>query len=269
MHARPQRPAHKTLMPSNETVDSNLEQETGKWTFDEDVAEEFDHHVRRSIPHYDEIQSRVVKLADWFLQMEGEERVYDLGCATGTTIEKLVSEYGARGPPEFVGFDLQPPMLAKARERCSAHQNVSFQQADITDQTFSNASLVISLFTMSFLPEGDRQALVEQIYEDLDRGGAFIFTEKTRAKSPLFQDIWNQEYWDYKAEQGLTEEEITERRPYHYGMNVLDGVLRGQLRPLTVERYEAMLSSAGFDVENDVDIFIKWFPWTGFIARKS
>jgi tRNA (cmo5U34)-methyltransferase len=150
-------------------------------------------------------------------------------------------------------------MLQKARERVGEHDNVTLVAADIADQTFPNATLVTSLFTLSFLREERRRALFERVYDDLDYGGAFVFVEKTRAASPFFQDIWNEEYWDFKAEKGLTEEEIIGKAK----------TLRGQLRALSLDEYEAMLADAGFDAERSVDIFVKWYPWTGFVARKT
>ena len=246
-------------MSEKTTVDTDLEQKEGDWKFDEEVAEEFDNHVRKSIPQYDEIQTRVVKISDWFVQSEGEEFIYDIGCATGTTIQRMVEKHGATSPPEFLGIDLQAPMLEKARERCGEYDNVNFIQGDASNQiSFTGATLVISLFSLSFIRESKRQKLITQIYDDLERGGAFIFVEKTRASSPQFQDIWNEEYWDFKSEQGLTDEAILGKAK----------TLRGQLRPLTVDEYEDMLSDSGFDVNDNVDIFYKWFPWTGFIARK-
>jgi len=248
-----------TTMQEKTTVDGSLEQSEGGWTFDEQVAEEFDAHVRKSIPLYEQVQSQVVDLADWFLQSEGEEKVYDLGCATGTTIEQLVNRYGTEGPPSFVGIDIQAPMLDRARERIGDCSNVDFLQADVSSHmSFPGASMVISLFTMSFVREEDRRELVQQIYDDLEYGGAFVFAEKTRARSSQFQDIWNEEYWDFKASQGLSEEEIIGKAK----------TLRGQLRPLTVAEYEDILTDAGFDVDRDVDVFFKWFPWTGMVARK-
>lgn len=246
--------SHKT------TVDTGLEQETGGWTFDQSVADQFDDHVRRSIPLYDEVQSQVINLTDWFLKCEGSEHVYDLGCATGTTIELLVERYGEMTPPKFVGIDVQAPMLAKAQERVGDYSNVSLVQADIsTHMSFPNATIVISLFTMSFIREEYRRKLLAKIYEDLEYGGALVFVEKTRASAPLFQDIWTEEYWDYKLEQDLSEEAVLGKAR----------TLRGQLRPLTVPEYEGLLAEAGFDVENNVDIFFKWYPWTGFVARKT
>jgi len=247
-------------MEEKTTVDTDMEQTKGNWEFDEEVAGQFDEHVRKSIPQYDEIQDRVVKLSDWFLKGEGNETVYDLGCATGTTIDKLVSRHGETSPPEFVGIDIQAPMLEKARERTAAYENVNFIQADISNHlAFPGATLVLSLFTLGFVREQRRQAAFEQIYDDLEFGGGFIFVEKTHASSTFFEKMWIEEYWDFKSEQNLSDSAILGKAK----------TLRGQLRPLTISEYEELLSEAGFDVKNNVDIFFKWFPWTGFIARKT
>lgn len=247
-------------MEKKTTVDADLEQAEGAWKFDQEVADKFDDHVRKSIPLYDEVQTRVVKLSDWFIKSEGEEHVYDLGCATGTTIQQLIEQHGSSPPPKFVGIDLQAPMLEKARQRVGDEEAVNLIQADIsTHMSFPNATLVTSLFTLSFIREDNRKTLIKQIYDDLEYGGALIFCEKTRAQSPFFQDIWTEEYWDYKAEQGLEDDEILGKAK----------TLRGQLRPITLTEYETLLSDAGFDVENNVDVFFKWFPWMGIIARKD
>jgi tRNA (cmo5U34)-methyltransferase len=246
-------------MENKTTVDADLEQQEGEWRFDEEVAEQFDDHVRKSIPLYEEVQTRVVKLSDWFIQSENNEYIYDLGCATGTTIENLVEMHGAEAPPEFMGIDLQEPMLRKARERCKEYNNVNFIQGDISNHlSFTDAMLIISLFTMSFIREKNRQQVFNQIYNDLESGGGFIFVEKTYASSSYLQNIWNEEYWDFKSEKGLSDEQILGKAK----------TLRGQLRPLTINEYENMLDKAGFDIDQNVDIFFKWFPWTGFIARK-
>jgi tRNA (cmo5U34)-methyltransferase len=150
-------------------------------------------------------------------------------------------------------------MLEKARERCAEYDNVNFIQSDVSRQvSFTGATLVLSLFTLSFVREEARQRVISQVYDDLERGGAFVFVEKTHAASPTFQNIWTEEYWEFKSEQGLTDSEILGKAR----------TLRGQLRPVTVDEYEAFLADAGFDVATDVDVFYKWFPWTGFIARK-
>jgi tRNA (cmo5U34)-methyltransferase len=238
-------------------VDVNLDQREAGWEFDDAVADEFDSHVRKSIPNYDTIQNQVVKLTDWFSKASRSDTFYDLGCATGETIERLVQHH--RGTEtEFVGIDIEEAMLSKARERLNVHDSVRLVNQDLTDPpAFENATVITSLFTMSFIPEGERRELIERIHHDLETGGAFIFVEKTRAQSGHFQDIWNEHYWDFKQSRGLDPEQILGKAD----------TLRGQLRPLTTDEYRSMLTDAGFETTK-VGQFYKWLPWTGVLAKK-
>lgn len=245
-------------MRERTTVDAEIEQDESGWEFDESVAENFDSHVRKSIPNYSTIQTQAVKLTDWFVKSDDAGVVYDLGCATGTTIDSLVTHH--RGADtEFVGIDVEQAMLDKAREKVGVHDHVTLKNQDLReDPRLPDASVVISLFTLSFIPEGDRAELLSQIYDQLKRGGALIFAEKTRADSALFQDIWNEHYWDFKSSRGLDDDQILGKAR----------TLRGQLRPLSVDEYRAMLRDAGFADEN-VDIWYKFYPWLGVVARKA
>ena len=62
----------------------------GGWEFNEEVAEHFDEHVRRSVPLYDEAQQMVVDLSEWFVR--DDSTVYDIGSATGETIARLMQD---------------------------------------------------------------------------------------------------------------------------------------------------------------------------------
>lgn len=246
-------------MRDRTTVDADLEQKEGEWEFDEAVADEFDSHVRKSIPLYDHVQKMVIDLSDWFVRSGNDEIVYDLGCATGQTIENLVSYYGEKAPPNFIGVDVEEEMLKKARQNVGDYENVNLLKADITrNLSFSDATLVCGLFTLGFLREGDREEVLTQIYDDLKQGGGLIFVEKTRATSSFYEDIWMEHYWDFKRRQGLSEEAIIGKAR----------TLRGQLRPISINEYMEMLERAGFDTDQNVDIFFKWYPWTGIVARK-
>jgi hypothetical protein len=50
---------------------------------------------------------------------------------------------------------------------------------DIRDYYFENCSYVTSLFTLQFMPIKDRKTVVQNIYNGLNPGGAFVFAEKT------------------------------------------------------------------------------------------
>ena len=61
----------------------------------------------------------------------------------------------------------------------------------------------------------------------------------------MFEDIWNDLYWDYKQERGLNEQQVIKKSQS----------LRGVLMPLTLTENLQLLSDTGFQC---MDTFIKW-----------
>jgi len=243
-------------MKSETNVGDEIEQTEAGWEFDDDVAQEFDRHVNQSIPNYRKIQDQVVKLVDWFTSDSTEETIYDLGCATATTI-KLLIENGVRSENrEYVGIDEARPMLEQAYEKIDMYDNVRLLEEDITERRrFPNATVVLSLFTLSFLPETERATLLKRVYNDLDKGGALIFVEKTYPEYARSQSMFREHYWDYK-QQHFDPEEIVGKA----------STLRGQLRPLSRGEYRTMLEDAGFD---EIEPWYQYYMWWGVIARKQ
>ena len=83
------------------------------FTFDSKTAGVFDDMVQRSVPFYEEIQRMTCELAGDFA-VNGT-RLYDIGCATGTTLQTLDPILDPS--IEFVGVDNSEDMLAKARDK--------------------------------------------------------------------------------------------------------------------------------------------------------
>ena len=54
--------------------------------------------------------------------------------------------------------------------------------------------LTISLFTMQFIKQSYRQAMIKKIYKYLNWGGAFFFAEKVRSYDARTQDMMNEIY---------------------------------------------------------------------------
>ena len=243
-------------MKSETNVGDEIEQKEGGWEFDDSVAKQFDKHVSQSIPSYRNVQDHVTKIADWFLADGERETVYDLGCATGTTIQRLIETRDRSDPIRYVGIDEARPMLKQAEEKVGIYDTVRLVEEDLTvDPQFPNASLVISLFTLSFLKEGDRQAVLDAAYRDLDSGGALIFVEKTYPEHARFQALYREHYFDYKQQHFEAAEVVDKAKS-----------LRGQLRPLSRDEYRSMLESAGFD---EIEPFYQKYMWWGVIARKQ
>jgi tRNA (cmo5U34)-methyltransferase len=120
---------------------------------------------------------------------------------------------------------------------------------------FEKSDLIISYYTMQFIPPRDRQNLFDRIYEALNWGGAFIMFEKVRAPDARFQDIAVQLYNEFKLRQGFDEKEIVGKTRS----------LKGVLEPFSTEGNMGLLRRAGFQ---DVMTISKYICFEGYLAIK-
>lgn len=235
------------------SVDNTITAIPGEWTFSGEVAEHFDEHVRKSTPFYDQIQSMVVDISEWFVR-DGST-IFDLGSSTGETIRLFEERHRGKRGIQLVGIDNSLPMIEKAREKCR-FENVNFLYQQIAGTgEFSNADFITSIFTLQFLDLASRRRVLERIHRDLNEGGAFVLVEKVRGETSLFEDIWIELYWDMKHRSGLNSEQVLQKARS----------LRGVLMPLTVSENVRLLREVGFQ---NVDVFMKWYNWTGILAVK-
>jgi tRNA (cmo5U34)-methyltransferase len=147
-------------------------------------------------------------------------------------------------------------MFKKSQETFEGITNVTITNEDVTqDYKFKNASLITSILTVQFIQEKDRQLLINNIYEGLNKGSAFIMVEKVVGSNARFNEIWTELYHELKLKNGLSEEHVFSK----------SRAIRGVMKPYTVNENIHMLEEAGF---KDTDIFFKWNNFVGFIAVK-
>ncbi len=222
----------------------------GSWTFGGAVPDAFDSHVARSIPAYDESHVLIADLADQLVPQGG--RCYDLGCSTGT-LTRLLAERLADRRVEVIGVDREPGMILKATERCAQQPSVRFETASLEDLALEPADLIVCYYTLQFVSLRARSGLVRRIRRALDPGGALILFEKVLAPTARMQEMAVGAYWDWKRQQGFSDEEITSKARS----------LRGVLQPLSPEENEAMLRGAGF---SEVMQVFRWVLFEGLVA---
>lgn len=226
------------------------------FTFDERTAEVFDDMVSRSVPLYPELQKMLVQLGSRFAQ--GGSKIYDLGCATGTTLLGL-----AKRVPEsvnLIGVDLSKPMLeetAKKLRKYGLSERCELRQGDVNDQQdLKDASVVIMAWTLQFVRPMRRDALIRNIHLNLRPNGALILTEKVLGPDAALNRLYIDLYLDYKREQGYSELEIAKKRE----------ALENVLIPYRVDENVELLQRNGFRL---VDVFFRWFNWSGILAVKG
>jgi len=233
-------------------VDTGINVDNAGWTF-ENIAENFDDHVQKSVPLYDQGQDIVCKLSDFFLPPEAT--VTELGTSTGVLAEKFLKYTSNRMDITYKGIDVIEGMLDRARDRCVNDARVEFFLEDVTQGPIPKSSMIISYYTMQFIHPNVRQEVFNKVYKSLDWGGAFVLFEKVRAPDARFQDIASQLYIEFKIDQGFDHQEILGKQRS----------LKGVLEPFSTQGNLDMLKRSGFV---DMMTIMKSICFEGFLAIK-
>ena len=225
--------------------------------FDKTVVDVFDDMVARSVPLYRETQTSALNLAKNFVAPK--TNVYDIGSSTGTLLihfADLVNDQTV----EFVGYDCSKPMIDKAIEKLDASNatdQLKFRLGNIEeDLSLNNASVIFMTYTLQFIRPLRRQIVINKLFEALNPGGALIMIEKVLGNNSLFNRLYIDLYYDYKAQVGYSDKEIVQKRE----------ALENILIPYRMDENVTMLSEAGFE---SIDTFFKWYNWAGIIAVKQ
>lgn len=222
----------------------------GNWTFKGEIAKDFDKHVRASVPLYDTIQNLILGISYFFIRENS--KVVDLGHSTGETILNL--KRNINKPFKIIGIDSSQKMIIEAKNKLSGINDVELINADIIDLKLPKADLVISNLTMQFISIKNRKKVINNIYNSLNEGGAFIMVEKVILPRGDYQNIYTQLYSDFKERQGFNDKEIRDK----------DKSLRSVLVPLESNENKKILNSAGFKVEE----FFRYLNFVGYLAIK-
>ena len=88
--------------------------DNASWTFDKDVWKNFDKHINNSIPLYLLCHKLGLEISDFFL--EKNSKVIDLGCSTGTFINKLDTRH-KNNKLKIHGYDAIKKMVKSAKKK--------------------------------------------------------------------------------------------------------------------------------------------------------
>ena len=231
----------------------NLKAANSSWTFDKNVWKNFDDHINKSIPLYLLCHKTGLEISDFFL--EKKSNVIDIGCSTGTFINKLNKRHENKNL-NIKGYDSVKNMIHVAKKNNKNKKNIKFINKDIVKNNLpNNVDLITSFFTLSFIKPSHRQKVFNKIFESLSWGGAFIFFDKVRAPDARFQDIMTQIYTNYKLDRNFSPDEILNK----------SSSLKGVLEPFSTNENFLLLKRAGF---KDYMTIFKFVTFEGFLAIK-
>lgn len=244
-----------TPAPSNRDQVFADKRPPGDFKFTPQVAQVFDDMVSRSVPFYGEMQRMTAEIAGQFAR-EGT-KLYDLGCATGTTFAILdpVLPHGVG----FVGIDNSQSMLDQAHaklEEMKSRRSVELVCADLHDRLgIENASVVVMTLTLQFVRPLHRERILKQIYDGMAPKGALIVFEKLVLSDSMLNRMYIEFYYEMKRRNGYSDVEIAKKRE----------ALENVLVPYRMEENVALMREAGFP---HVEEFFRWYNFCGLIAVK-
>lgn len=217
--------------------------------------EGFDNHIEHSIRHYDTLINDVINLSRYFV--EDGQNVVDIGCSTGKMLDRMMDQNKDIAPDtHYVGIENANGFRDSMVDRMETNKKLDLRFEDIMDSDISNCCLITSIFTLQFISRQNRSRILKKIYNALNFGGAFIFSEKTMSEDPRIQDMLTFTYYDYK-------------RQFFDSKDILDKEysLRNMLKPNTWNELKSSLMVAGFDSKK-IQVFWQNHLFVGAVVLK-
>ena len=93
----------------------NIKSKNASWSFGGDTYKNFDSHIKKSVPLYEETHSLYLNFSDFFLQ--DNSRIIDIGSSTGTFLMNLFKKHQkTRKGLKFEGYDSIKKMIDYSRK---------------------------------------------------------------------------------------------------------------------------------------------------------
>lgn len=231
-----------------------------KFDFKNGVAEGFSKHVRCSVPLYTTIHQMIIDMTEHFINYSDYFSTccfLDIGCSSGELTRGVLNKYG--DSVRVYGADYSKEMIDLAKE-LEVSKRVVYKQMGVTNEKINRlvpkCDVISMVLTMQFMPIEKRQTVVNEIYNNLKKGGAFMLVEKVIDSNTEINNMYVQQYHNFKEDNGLTAQNIVDK----------DKSLVGVMRPLTIQDNMNLLRRAGF---NTMSVFFTYYNFIGIIATKE
>lgn len=218
------------------------------WRFNKEMVNNFDDHVKKSVPLYEEFHKDIINMSVYFSQKN--TKIIDIGTSTGVLLNDLYNINKHRNM-ECIGIDIEKDMIEECNNR---YNNLKFEVCDALDFDYTNSSIITSVLTLQFINKKERKEIIKKIHNEMNEDGSLFIVEKVKNNIPDVHDIYNDIYYDFKRD-NLTDEDVLDK-------NVS---LRGVMKPLTLQDNIQILKNAGF---NKIDVFMKYNNFVGLLAIK-
>ena len=223
-----------------------------KFEFDEAVASVFDDMLSRSVPFYDEVRKLVISLI--LAEQKEGMKVLDLGSSTAKFLLDLHAKMSVE--MQLKGLDNSQAMLDRAEQKCQAFgADIALERADMLTYPYSDEDIIVANYTLQFIRPIQRLELIKKLFDGLNDGGMFIFSEKVVFEDKVLDKQMIDIYYEYKKEQGYSEYEIAQKRE----------ALENVLIPFTIKENIQMCRDAGF---TKIETVFQWANFVTFVVKK-
>lgn len=237
-----------------DTVYSSYQDPVEGFEFNAQVADVFENMIERSVPGYSLLLDMIGVLTQRYAQPG--TNCYDLGCSLGASTLKIRQNLPRDG--HVIGIDNSAAMVDRCRhniERDHSQASVEIRRENLQETLIENASVVVMNFTMQFVPDEEREKLLEQISAGLNKGGILVLSEKVRFADENRQDLMTDLHHEFKSFQGYSDLEIAQKR----------SSLENVLIPNTMEQHIQRMTHVGFSA---VELCFRCLNFVAFLAVK-
>lgn len=173
------------------------------WTFQSNnIAENFDGHVREQLPWYDMVTRAIAHIARHYIPTNGV--VYDIGASTGnigTAIGPTIESRGAK----LVAIDNSEEMAQHYRGPGS------IAICDAMDYPYEEFDFAIAFLVVMFLPVAQRKAWLHSMQAKIKPGGALVVVDKCLPSSGYTSVILSRLALSSKLDAGVSGDDIVKK----------------------------------------------------------
>ena len=225
--------------------------------FNENVARVFPDMLKRSIPGYPASIEAIGSLAARYVRPG--TTCYDLGCSLGAAT--IAMRHGIDEPCcRVVAVDKSAAMIARCQELVEEDDRlngpetqVDIAQQDIQETQISNASMVVLNYTLQFIDPEDRDALIQNVFDGLNKGGLLVLSEKVVDENAHMENLLVDLHHEHKRRNHYSALEVARKR----------ASLENVLVPESVAAHRERLQRAGF---SHSAVWLRYFNFVSIIA---